>query len=122
MHGQPVAIAVAVGVNLRLRSGASADKTKTSAEEAKEVFAADFEGNLVNIAFFEQGNTLLTAALPECIQQTIWLANGWLLPARGSSVELILSRQALTVLPEGFEEHLPVVPESNDGADGERGR
>ena len=91
-------------------------------QKEKEVFAADFEGNLVNIAFFEQGNTLLTAALVECVQQTIWLANGWLLPARGSSVELIFSRQPLAVLPEGFEQHLPVVPEAGDAVDGERGR
>ena len=83
--------------------------------EEKEVFAADAEGNLVNISFFEQGNTLLTAALPECIQQTIWLANGWLLPQRGSPVELIFSRRALPTLPDGFEAHLPVVPEASDG-------
>jgi hypothetical protein len=114
---------------VRLRSRAApetseepAARTKTPEEETKEIFAADFEGNLVNIAFFEQGNTLLTAALPECIQQTIWLANGWLLPARGSSVTLIFARQPLAVLPEGLEQYLPVVPEADDGADGDRGR
>jgi hypothetical protein len=77
--------------------------------EEKEVFAADVEGNLVNVTFFEQGNTLLTASRPECLKQTIWLANGWLLPGRGSSVELFFAREPLTALPAGIEARLPVV-------------
>jgi len=80
----------------------------------REVFAADAEGNLVNIAFFEQGNTLLTAARPECLRQTIWLANGWLLPSRGSPVELFFSRQPLAALPDGVESRLPIVPDEEE--------
>lgn len=78
--------------------------------DAKQVFAADIEGNLVNIALFEEGNTLATAALPECLKQTIWLANGWLLPQRGSSVVVIFSRESLQSLPSGMESSLPEVP------------
>jgi hypothetical protein len=84
--------------------------------EAKELFAADVEGNLVNVALFEEGNTLVTAALPECLRQTIWLANGWLLPERGSPVSLIFSREPLAALPPGMDSLLPVVQESEDGA------
>ncbi len=83
--------------------------------EAKELFAADVEGNLVNVALFEEGNTLLTAALPECLRQTIWLANAWLLPQRGSPVSLIFTREPLAALPASMESALPVVPESEDG-------
>jgi hypothetical protein len=86
--------------------------------ENREVLAADVEGNLVNIAFFEQGNTLLTAARPECLKQTIWLANGWLLPQRGSAVELFFSRELLATLPEGIEPRLPNVPQASDGGEG----
>ena len=78
-------------------------------QDAKEAFAADIEGNLVNIALFEEGNTLATAALPECLKQTIWLANGWLLPQRGSSVVVIFSRETLQSLPSGMESSLPEV-------------
>src|SRR5438552_5110248 len=49
-------------------------------KSAQELFAADVEGNLVNISFFEQGNTLLTGALPQCLSQTIWQTNAWLVP------------------------------------------
>jgi hypothetical protein len=86
--------------------------------EAKEVFAADIEGNLVNIALFEEGNTLATCALPECQKQTIWLANGWLLPQRGSPVDLIFARETLAALPLGMEGSLPEVSEAADGASG----
>jgi hypothetical protein len=78
----------------------------------KEVFAADVEGNLVNIAFFEEGNTLVTAALPECLKQTIWLANGWLLPQRGAPVALLFSRRPLEAPPEGMA---AAFPEVSDG-------
>jgi len=87
---------------------------RTRGSEAKELFAADIEGNLVNISFFEEGNTLLTCALPECLKQTIWLANGWLLPQRGSPLHLILAREVLATLPPSMEKGLPEVPEVGD--------
>lgn len=76
-------------------------------EGEPEAFMADLEGNLVNISFFFQGNTLLTAALPECIEQTIWVGNPWLLPPRGAPVRLVFARGRQDRLPEGWEEALP---------------
>ncbi|MFN0241431.1 MAG: YdjY domain-containing protein [Planctomycetota bacterium] len=76
-------------------------------EKPEPVFAADLEGNLVNIAFFEQGNTLATCALPECLLQSIWLPNAWLLPPRESPIELVFSREKLSVLPPAIAQRLP---------------
>jgi len=75
--------------------------------DGPEVFMADEEQNLINLAFFTEGNTLVTAALPECELQTIWRANDWLLPPRGSHVRLILSHVQLESLPERFRASLP---------------
>lgn len=73
----------------------------------KEVFAAEVEGNLINVALFEEGFTLVTSALPECIKQSIWLPNASLLPERGEPVELVFARERLTRLPEDIEARLP---------------
>jgi hypothetical protein len=78
--------------------------------DAQEAFAADLEGNLINVALFEQGNTLLTAALPECLEQTIWMTNFWLVPPRDAHVELVFSKERLVTLPKDLEKDLPVVP------------
>lgn len=75
----------------------------------QELFAAEIEGNLVNLALFEQGFTLVTTALPACIQQANWLPNAWLMPERGSEVQLVFSREKLTQIPAGWIERLPVV-------------
>lgn len=83
-----------------------------------EVFVADLEGNLVNLALFEQGNTLLTGALPECLNQTIWLPNAWLLPQRGETVELVFARDRLATLPPDLEARLPQVDREAKAADG----
>lgn len=82
---------------------------KTREDKQGESFAADLEGNLVNVALFEQGNTLLTASLPECVNQTIWMANYWITPPREAQVELIFSRERLTSLPPDVEARLPAV-------------
>lgn len=72
-----------------------------------EAFAADLEGNLINLSYFRSGNTLLTAAVPEAVEQTIWLPNALLLPPRGAPVQLLISRQRLDCPPAPFAEHLP---------------
>ena len=90
----------------------------TKKDDPKTSFAADLEGNLVNVALFEQGNTLLTAALPECLKQTIWLPNAWLIPERGAVVELVFSRARLAMPPPALEADLPTVTEDTDGGDG----
>ena len=73
----------------------------------EEQFVADVEGNLINLAFFTEGSTLMTSALPECDNQTIWGANDWLLPPRGEAVRLILSREPLLTVPQAFLASLP---------------
>jgi hypothetical protein len=78
-------------------------------ENGAEVFAADVYQNVINVSFFSEGYTLLTGALPECIEQTIWMANGWLVPRPGSSVRIVFSREPLAAVPEGLRELLPEV-------------
>lgn len=75
-------------------------------EKGEEVFAADLEQNLVNVSFFHEGHTLLTAALPECVEQTIWMANPWILPPRDAPVKLVFTREPIRVLPEEWEAEL----------------
>jgi hypothetical protein len=74
-----------------------------------EAFAADLEGNLINLSYFRSGNTLLTAAVPEAVEQTIWLPNSLLLPPRGTPVHLLISSARLDCPPPRFADHLPVV-------------
>lgn len=74
-----------------------------------ESFLADVEGNLINLSFFFQGNTLLTSALEECFEQTIWAANEWLLPERGQPVRLFFARAPLERLEPAW---LASVPEA----------
>jgi len=78
-------------------------------EAPKEVFAADVYQNLINIAYFSEAYTLLTAALPECVEQTIWLPNAWLVPQRGAEVAFILARGHLDVVPAAFAAQLPQI-------------
>jgi hypothetical protein len=72
-----------------------------------ESFLADVEGNLINIAYFFQGNTLLTAQPEECIEQSIWAANEWLLPPTGQPVRLFLAREPLAALAPAWTAALP---------------
>jgi len=78
-----------------------------------ESFVADLAGNLINLSFFYQGNTLLTAAPEECAAQTIWAANEWLLPEMGEPVWLVFARAPLATLPAGWEQDLPAVAGSD---------
>lgn len=72
-----------------------------------EAFAADLEGNLINLSYFRSGTTLLTAAVPEAVEQTIWLPNAMLLPPRGSDAHLVISRTRLDCLPEALAAGVP---------------
>lgn len=72
-----------------------------------EAFLADVEGNLVNLSFFFQGNTLLTASAEECEAQTIWAANEWLLPPTGEPLRLFFARKPLERLEPAWIEALP---------------
>jgi len=79
-------------------------------DKEQEVFVADLEDDLINLALFFQGNTLLTASLPECIEQTIWVGNSWLLPPRDAPIELFLSRERIDSLPADWARLLPSLP------------
>ena len=74
-----------------------------------ETFAADIYRNMVNVSYFSDGFTLVTGSLPECLEQTIWMVNGWIVPARGSPVRIFFSRERLDGLPADLVEMLPVV-------------
>jgi len=82
--------------------------------QENEEFAARLEGNLINVSFFTQGNTLVTAALEECVEQTIWLPNAWLLPERESELMFLFSKERLERVPTALEEHVPLVDEGVD--------
>ena len=66
-------------------------------------FLAELTGNLVNLAFFFEGNTIVTAAHPACVSQTIWVGNAALLPPRGTPVLLIFARERLAALPAAWD-------------------
>jgi len=93
---------------------------RTSTKEP--AFAASVEGNLINIAFFSAGNTLLTAALEGCIQQTVWLPNAWLLPAFQSPVLFVFARRRLDVLPASLRAAVPEVEPEDAGSRWRSGR
>ncbi|MCP3918354.1 MAG: hypothetical protein GY711_22650 [bacterium] len=75
--------------------------------DGSEHFAAQLEGNLINVAYFPEGNTLMTGVPEECVNQTIWLPNAWLLPPRGSEVLFVFSRERRATLSEAFGPALP---------------
>lgn len=77
--------------------------------DGSEGFMADVDGNLVNLSFFFHHNTLLTAAREECIEQTIWAANAWLVPPRGEPVRILFARAPLETLPADWSARLPEV-------------
>jgi hypothetical protein len=78
-------------------------------KDAGEAFAADMYQNLINVAFFRDGYTLVTAALPECLDQTIWMMNAWLVPERGSRVQMFFSSRRIERLTPEIEALLPLV-------------
>lgn len=80
---------------------------RTREEPPREVFAADIEGNLVNVCYFEAGTTLVTGSLPDCLLQNIWSPNAALLPPQGAEVMLIFSRERLESCPQELRGALP---------------
>lgn len=78
-------------------------------KDGSERFAADVAENLISVVFFPERDVFTTAALPECVLQTNWVANAWLVPAAGSPVELLFARQPLTDLPAAWIDALPRV-------------
>ena len=72
-----------------------------------ELFLAALEQNLVNIAWFPDGNTLLTATAPICERQDIWAGNPWLVPDPGTPVRILFSREPVHALPADLAAALP---------------
>lgn len=62
------------------------------ADADEEIFAADLEQNLINVAYFRAGHTLLTTATASAVSEDVWFANHWLVPGEGQSLRLIFSR------------------------------
>ncbi len=87
---------------------------KARGEPPREVFAADIEGNLINVCFFEAGTTLITGSLPDCLLQNIWSPNSSLLPPQGSEALLIFSRSRLETCPQELRDELPQLSPPTD--------
>jgi len=72
----------------------------------EQALAAELEGNLINLSYFRAGNTLFTAALDDCVYQTIWVPNAPLVPPQGAAVRLVFAKERLAQLPEGLAAEL----------------
>lgn len=73
------------------------------------VFAAEVYRNIINVAYFREGYTLITGALPECVEQSIWMLNAWLVPERGTRLTMFLARERLSGETEHVRAKLPQV-------------
>ncbi|HBF22268.1 MAG TPA: hypothetical protein DDW23_00510 [Planctomycetes bacterium] len=67
--------------------------------DAREMFAADAEGNYVSLCYFVPANHLLTGNDPNADDQYLWYPNIYLLPDLGHPVRLFFSRQPLSAPP-----------------------
>lgn len=84
--------------------------------EDEELFIADYERNLINLVYFRQGNTLLTASHGEGAREDVWAANIWNLPDTDQPLRLIFSRERLDSVPERLVEGLPLVVRPDEPA------
>ena len=71
------------------------------------VFAADHFNNLVNLALFQEGHTLLTSRLRAAVADDIWFPNTWLLPVEGQLARLVIADRPLAFPPASVLELLP---------------
>lgn len=78
-------------------------------EAAADVFGADVYQNLINIAFFREGLTLVTGSIADCVDQGIWMMNSWLVPERGTRVTLFFARTRLNASDPQVLALLPTV-------------
>ncbi|MFT7662562.1 MAG: hypothetical protein ACI87A_000778 [Planctomycetota bacterium] len=84
-----------------------------------EKFVADREGNLINIAFFGKSNSLVTGAIEDCREQTIWIANSWMLPERGWPMQFVFARTPIAAPPADWVDALtdPMAMSSEESAE-----
>jgi len=76
-------------------------------EEAREVFIADFDRNLVNLIYFSNGNTLFTCVHGTENRQDVWAANIYNLPEMNQPVLLVFSKTPLATCPDSLRDRLP---------------
>lgn len=69
-----------------------------------EVYLPDMEGNLISVFFFQNDKEIVSTALEDATYDTIWIANTWLVPERGTPVQLITSRRLLNGVPPALKE------------------
>jgi hypothetical protein len=74
-----------------------------------EVFLAALEQNLVNIAWFPEGNTIATGTPAICARQDVWVGNPWLVPEPGTPVRILFTREPLVSIPPEVAATLPEV-------------
>ena len=84
--------------------------------EDELLFIADYERNLINLIYFREGNTLLTASHGEGAREDVWAANIWNLPDTDQPLRLIFSRSKLERVPEGLVDGLPLVVRPDEPA------
>ena len=68
-------------------------------KDAQEFFAAEGEGNLVSICYFNPANQLLTGRDLQADNQYIWYPNMFLLPEIGQRVQFLFSLKKLEAAP-----------------------
>lgn len=85
------------------------DNLSATDRRMEPVFAAEVLQDLINIPFFEEGHTLVTAALEDCADQNVWVANAPLVPEARTAVTMVVSRAPLERLPEAVRAALPRV-------------
>ena len=76
-------------------------------EEARDVFIADFDRNLVNLIYFSNGNTLFTCVHGTENRQDVWAANIYNLPESQQPVLLVFSKTPLATCPDSLRARLP---------------
>ncbi len=77
------------------------------AEGQPPVFAADHFNNLINLALFQEGHTLLTSRLRAAIADDIWYPNTWLLPLEEQRARLVIADRPLAWPPPSVLKLLP---------------
>jgi len=68
-------------------------------KDAPELYAAEAEGNLVSLVYFNPANHILTGADPEADNQYVWYPNLYLIPELDHPVRILFSREPLETPP-----------------------
>lgn len=80
-------------------------------KDAEEYFAAEGEGDLISVVYFEPANHLLTGADPAADNQYIWYPNIFVMPPMDAPVRLLFSREELVEAPPRLGAETPATSE-----------